>query len=1564
MKHNVIMYLEVFLLAALAAASVWFFKPTVDRLNAELTTIRNSVMATAESLLNRRISYSSMKTTIFNLIDIRDVRLTDTGIGTPSGDQGDAANSETDILSVRRVRVSWSLGAIIAFLARNEKAALPQAVHEVILDDPVINFDAEKDADILNLFRSAEGTAGQGEKGAILKNILGANTVLRIRGGAVQVSAGDKALLADINALNLEAATRSGRFVFSGELETNAHADLARLSEQAALTDALSRILTRFVDPLSASAALKIEGSCALDFSSAEALVTLNSLTSDLFDTRRLRFSARLEGNRAAIATADERLPFDARFEANLATGALSGALWADNFSPQKIVALKGNLSPYAAWLGVTASGTASFALDPDGVLSYEAFLNGRTPSSFPAGRVSFVLDAEGDMSEARVRRVSLTTGYGTFGFGGRIGLSPLSPQGTLSVSNFSLSGNKQANARLFISTRGRDVRLSGGFVDIGDVSLESPEIKVSLGDDMVSWSLSVAALKNKAVVYTVDTDAASGTGASAAMMPSVLSAGVGIVKSLPESPTANTETPLAHLLPHQTITAEGAFDYDPRNFEASLTLNDAAAGDIVAMAAPFAALPALSEDMRNTLQEVKISTEVFANTDFKRFLYNAPFIEVNYRELQASASIAGTDSRAELYGGLVNWGSGEIGAALFADFADTNNINFGLNLSYKDVGYDFRGVVVDKNTIDVQGSYGTRARISLINRSVSGFIMADAVPIPIAENAAYVGLNTSFRFDSLQSWNADIVDMSVSNLITPASRFATLRLAGTADQDRADFQTISFDDGMALNGNATLLWEHDFSQEMPVPFSFVSGVVALQDAAADERYYLELSYSRIPDNWIGVWLTGKEMRLAHFLNPDYDAVLSGSANAQWTSINDFSAEVVVDLLSARVSDTELFASGRASASDSEIRVSGVQARYGAITGTIDSFNADLDSLSMPSMRLVGNFNERILELDCGLDAAYASIASWLDAPRAVEAISGVLAVRTARIDSLQAEEPFEFDFFREGGTVSLYGGPRDMLRFQISDGGMFFADIAAPSPVRGTIIGTLGGGNIDASTRDLYVDLTALWRLIPPQKVIGITGGFATASLDIRGPLSAPEFFGTANAESLALSIPLYLQEDIRPVPAVVTLTGSEMTFGPIPAAVGRGAGIASGWFRFDRWIPRTFTIDITVPSKTPVPYAFDLMGIVAKGGAVGDLHLGLEDNVMTVRGDLTAENTEVTLNLEELENGGGFANSMGDTQLSFITDIQIRAGRKLDFLWPTADFPIVQATAGLDAFLKIESDSSTGRLLLQGDVPLRSGQVFYSQRNFYLKEGVLSFNENESHMDPRLSARAETRDHTSDGPVTISLVIDNSPLSAFTVRLESNPALSQVEIFSLLGQNMTGEQTGGSNNSFRNSVLSLGSDLLSQTVFMRRAQRSVRDLLRLDMFSFRTQFLHNMIMQIPMFQEQGATQSEMDGAGGNNGLDEQRRNSTFGNFFDNTTVYLGKYINPNVFAQGMLTMRADNRNVNGVSFDLDLGLEFSSPLFAIRFNFAPTLDQSALNPRSLFVDDMSFTLTWRKSF
>jgi hypothetical protein len=419
-------------------------------------------------------------------------------------------------------------------------------------------------------------------------------------------------------------------------------------------------------------------------------------------------------------------------------------------------------------------------------------------------------------------------------------------------------------------------------------------------------------------------------------------------------------------------------------------------------------------------------------------------------------------------------------------------------------------------------------------------------------------------------------------------------------------------------------------------------------------------------------------------------------------------------------------------------------------------------------------------------------------------------------------------------------------------------------------------------------------------------------------------------------MALPDFIGEDIRPVPFNITIEGYEMTFGPVLTQIGNGRATASGWLRFDRWIPENIGLDITVPKETPIPFDFDISGFIANGDAAGKVYLTLEDSIMDIRGDLFVNNTETGVIADEM------SQERADVVVPVVINMNITTGSTVEFIWPNVNFPILRANPEMGTQIKISSDGMSGQFSINSDVKIRSGEVYYFERNFYIRQGSLTLRENERQFDPRISARAEIRDRTDTGPVTISMIIDNQPLLRFEPRFEASPPLTQLEVYSLLGQNL-GNQGNDDPDSAQRFFLTSTTDLLAQFIVVRQFERQVRNFLNLDMFSIRTQILQHAVLNATGL--------------GNTPVD---RNSRVGNYFDNTTVFGGKYIGQDMFIQGMISMRYDENNLSlgGLKFEPDIGVELQSPFFNIRWSFFP------YHPENWWVNDNSITLSWSRSF
>jgi hypothetical protein len=765
---------------------------------------------------------------------------------------------------------------------------------------------------------------------------------------------------------------------------------------------------------------------------------------------------------------------------------------------------------------------------------------------------------------------------------------------------------------------------------------------------------------------------------------------------------------------------------------------------------------------------------------------------------------------------------------------------------------------------------------------------------------------------------------LEAEGIISPAGP-ASLRVSGTAGQAGANFPVLHFRDSRGpLNGNADISWAEDFSQ------------FALKAALGENRENYRIEGSLSGKN-LAAKISGSSMKLERFLKMNAAPAVDGELVFSRDGADSIRAELSLSSLTGKIKEQEYKASAHAVLNNEELLIDGVIFRYAELEVYMPHFAlSGAEGKAGARVEIDGHFGGRRLECNLSIDAGFPQLRSWQGAREALAEISGRARVETFRYGNGEPYQPFDINFSSSGGTVSASGGPRNMLRFQSDSDGNFYAGLSSPSPVRGTVAGNVKDNTINARCGDLYVDIASLFNIVPEGQGVYMTGGYVNASVDIKGSIADPEFYGTSRWTSMRIRVPAYLTQDIRPVPFNALIDGNEIRFGPVSTAVGKGAGTIGGWFRFDRWIPSIFNLDIAVPRESPVPFTFAQDRFTAHGDAAGNLNILMEDQQLNVSGELYGNNTELGVGVEEITRGGNAS------AINAVVDLTVITGPVVEFLYPDSRFPILRANPDMGTKIHVTADTLAQKFSVTSDVKIRGGEIFYFERSFYIRSGTLTFRENEIMFAPRLTARAEVRDRTEEGPVTISMIVDNAPLLSFTARFESNPALSQMEILGLLGQSIAGTQID-ENTGLPRTFVSSPIDFFAQVLLVRHFERQVRNITRLDMFSVRTQFLQNSILMTA-----GLMPLPVD------------RNATVGNYFDNTTVFAVKYFGQDIFFQGMLSMRydANKTTFGGLAIEPDLGLELQSPLFGIRWNFAPA------HPENWFVNDNSISLDFRWSF
>jgi len=1079
----------------------------------------------------------------------------------------------------------------------------------------------------------------------------------------------------------------------------------------------------------------------------------------------------------------------------------------------------------------------------------------------------------------------------------GRIGFNPLTSAGTISLKRFSLGTDEYFNAFLTVSTQNNEIRIASENITTGQLALENLNVYILPTAKELSIAVSLSGEDEKKIDMFA------------------------------------------------SLTYASNPKEDNRHLEVSTTIASFSVFDLMQMASPFSKTVINPPLGKNYLSDSSISADIFFTTDFNKVVYNVPNMVFTAQDVVGRFSFAGTDRMFTLSESVITRNGVDLIVSARYNFANPSDVGFVFSAKYKDLSWNVEGQILDKTTLVVRDPNGLHVYGNLSNSGgISGYMEGIDFPFLVNNKTVYLNFYITMRYTSSDFWYVDVARFNARE-INKSLGINYMSVSGAVDNDGASFRNLLIRDNIGeLAGSVNFSWDTDFS--------FLNFLVNLTDGRENgENYYAE---GIVKKNHLNMTLSASEMRLDRLLKNDKGGkgtgpvYLTGNAEISGDSIKAFKAKC--DLDSLYFKDNAIKASGKVLFTNDELNASDLKLEYDKIKVTLPVLQLDrVENFAKISGDIQGVVLNKWLQGNFRLDANFQDIDSWLEISQVLASIKG-----TFKADKLlygpEEQDPFSFSFANNNGTVSVSGGPKNMVKFEMDREGTFFTSLSNPLPVRSTIVGVYKDGIINAHCSDFYMDLSAIWKLAGNVPDFSIAGGYVTGKVDIRGSIFDPEFYGTARGTSFRFLVPNYISQEIKPVPFNAVLEGNEIIFGPVPTTVGNGGGTISGWLRFEKWIPDNVGMEITVPRNTPIPYSLNIAGFLAKGNISGRLNILHENKSMDISGSLLTNNTEMGVIMDEVL----AHNEMEKPLIPIVVNLTITTGPVAEFIWPNTSAPILRANPEIGTEVTVFADSQTGQFSIESDINIRSGEIYYFDRSFYIKQGNLTIRENDQQFAPRISARAEIRERTDSGPVTVSMIIENEPLLSFVPRFESSPSLTQLEIYSLLGHSMytAGGIEGGSDNAGR-VLLGSTTDVLSQVfanselgqiVGIRQFERKIRNWLNLDMFSVRTKFIQNAVVS---------------SAFGQTTVD---RTSRVGNYFDNTTVYLGKYIGQDLFIQSMFRVRYDENSLTmgGLRIEPDIGIEFNTPLFNIRWDFLP----ESYNPEYWGIKDNSITLIWSKSF
>ncbi len=1254
---------------------------------------------------------------------------------------------------------------------------------------------------------------------------------------------------------------------------------------------------------------VELSGLVAKDFGRARLGLSLGASSRD-FSLSTQRFELVYAGDAITLTKVKDKAPIDAEIRYELASGDIGATILMQGYAPSSSLRLGSGYEDLRPWLNMPYYGKLSLKV-PGGDasrLSYVADVSGSLPKGIvprgpgASGDLEARLAASGDRYSVSIASARLESPDMELEYRGAFRFADLSPDGVLDARLGLLGGRLPIESSIRISEADGEYSASAGSASVAGVEVKDLVVLASRKGSLVDFRASMRPPEATPEAMPEAEDAP----------PAESSAGF--------SGEAGTG---AGRLPSIALEGSASLGAAP-GLELLVDVSDLDAGPLE----PVLAAASGSADAAALARDLRLGFELFLTTDFKRLSWSAPEVELASRsssDSYAAFSLAGTDRSLSVKNALLSFGGYSIKGSGRMEARASGGMDFEASIDLADIPYILKGSLAEGG-FSMTGDYGFELSAAAAGEDTYFGATARDLPLPFAGGVFLATLDATGRFRDIEDWS-----MSLSRLdLLPAGEsladYPSVGLAGTFGPGKGYLRPIRIADKIStVSGEAALSYslEGGFSAKLDAE---LSGSAPEGAAGVPEAYALTARYDT-------AGIRG-EIEVGGFpMARIRGAALAGSLDGR-ASFSGSLSDPVVDfrarLRDGSFQDQALSFSAAGSFASGAIGLSSLDAAFQGIRVSETSGRLSLSSGAGSIRTLVsGAFMGEPVAYSIEAESA-SSAREGAGSPFEGYSVEG----KASRAAGAAESWPFSVAFGESG--LAVRAGASDELSLDYRSDKSFSISLKDPLPARVEASGSYDGKSVELSARGLELDVSLLQSFVDP-KDLAFESGWIRGDFSAAGLAADPDIEGHLRIEDAMLRVPGWIADPIGPIDAPIEMADGAFSAAAQSVPVGRAAVTARANGVFDHWLPSELTASISSIEGSKVRLGFVVIGIRAEGEAAIDLKGRLEGDVFRFDVDAAFAKADVVVTPEALGPAGDEP-PPEDFPVRLDLSANLRFGRGVRVYFPYRDSPVVTAYSEPSSSLRVLWDQSTGEYSVKGAADLRGGEVFYIQRNFFLKSGRMVFNEETGMFDPRVTLLAELRERNDDGPVLITLRADNMPIASFKPRLSSDPAMTEAQIALMLGQNLLG---AGEEESFdfRKAVIST-SEFIPQLDIAKAFENKLREAAGLDILFLRTQVLQRWLIDI-------------------SGDTEESPAYPLGRYLDSSELYMGKYLSDSIFAYGSARLREDPlAGAVGLRIDSEFGVELDTPFGLVQWTIAPN------HWEDLLISDQSLSLSWRLSY
>lgn len=999
-------------------------------------------------------------------------------------------------------------------------------------------------------------------------------------------------------------------------------------------------------------------------------------------------------------------------------------------------------------------------------------------------------------------------------------------------------------------------------------------------------------------------------------------------------------------------IKIDGSYLTESKYFQTSVSLNTLYVDTVTSTYGEFLSPEKYRQmiNLQKTVAPYVLSGDMYISTDLKSVSYNIPYVLLANTKKDnqvAMFAINGTEQSIQLNQFSLVFGKLGLQAnALFDKNPDTSDIFFDVNITSSSIPYHFSGTIMPE-ICTIVGDYGINVELRFDEENIDGFVQIDALPFMLGNNSFIISTYTDLKYNPFDGPIITIDRFEAEGANASQAMNPRLSLSGSGTKYGVQLDSVAYTDFYsALEGRADLMLNMsnnifagaNLNVELKNPLSpekvKINGTVSNPDLVS-------LSGDNLVNNlYLDLQIDLNSFSLNRFASTQSDSNLAtGSVFASGTIAHPY-VTASLQNVGMYLGSSFFKITGNVLLEDRYLSLIGLNVGYGGFKfnnlqgeASLEDFTADFDCDFEMSMM------NKVLKTPLNLSVNNSIIPVGSNIP---DAFTATIKAKTVEGSLMKKKFPFELSIIHSPEGTNLISSDNIGLRGFLSSDGVLEANWDNREFMSAKLDGFITSDVFNIQLYDLYMDMEKAFNYINIDDLMSFERGILTGELFITGSLANPDMDGHLLIASPICRLPFITPQKVSAREIQFNIVDNVIEIPDILIKAKSGEEIKVGFniylnkFALDYIEGKAKTVGQDLfPGNLFMPF------LNIEADVAVDLDMFIQNSIFEITGTIFGENAEATSGLSTLTNikktDSDIENSTS-TGLMYKTDIDVTLGTHASMSFA----PILRCVFVPNTKIKVIMDQSNGEYAIDGEVKLRSGDIAYLNRSFYIKSGAINFTDDIA--NPLVTLIAETREHDDNGdPVKIILEVQNQYLLELAPKFRAEPAKSEMEIQSILGQIVVADSDNPAD------FLFAASDYAFQSTFVRKVENKLRDLLNFDIFSIRTNVLQNTLSL---------------GVSGN----LTKENLSIGNFLDNSTVYIGKYLGSSLYLDAMLHVSFEDGDFKDITapgkiiFQPEIGLEMESPFANIRFDLAP--DINALLKNNQFVPSTSVTLSWDFTF